>query len=89
MRSSAATKNGQLTAPTPHERLIRFNAAARFSGFSSEIRRFVVGIVSPSPIPKQTVANMPSVQLAARSVAEPSAMSPRPLINEMRWPGGT
>ena len=84
MRSSAATKNGQLAAPTPHEKLIRFNAAARFSGFSSETNRFVVGMASPSPIPKQSVDNMPKLQLVARSVAEPSAMSPKPSTTEMR-----
>ena len=40
---------------TPQEKLIRLNAEAPFSAFSSETRRFVVAMASPRPIPNESV----------------------------------
>ena len=48
---SAATTNGQPTAPIPQEKFNKFNAAALRSGCNLAMSRFAVGMVRPKPKP--------------------------------------
>src|SRR5256885_8256549 len=50
-RCSAATTNGQPTAPIPHEKFNKFNAAALRLGCNLAMSRFAVGMVKPKPKP--------------------------------------
>ncbi len=55
--TSAATRNGQATAPTPHEKFSRLTAAATLEEGNCVPRKLVVGFVSPYPKPFNATQN--------------------------------